>query len=124
MEQPTERFVHDLVNKIPALRRLLDEHVSDNDALLPHVFMGDLTRFVVQSYKGGYQQESPENDIGDLPCILSHLEQGMMSRNKEVQELVAVSFLENLDESDKSLRDLESMLGPALANELSKLRQV
>jgi len=41
------RFVQDLVFAIPELKPLLANHLADNDELLPHVFIGDLTRFVV-----------------------------------------------------------------------------
>src|SRR4051812_10910059 len=36
-------FVEELGRSFPGVQRLLNEHVSDYDEILPHVFMGDVT---------------------------------------------------------------------------------
>ena len=40
-------FVEELLRVVPELQPAYDAHLNDNTTLLPHVFMGDLTRFVI-----------------------------------------------------------------------------
>lgn len=40
-------FIEHLLRIIPELKQAYDEHLVDNDVLLPHVFMGDVTRFII-----------------------------------------------------------------------------
>jgi hypothetical protein len=48
MSESTISFVQDLVRQFQELRNLLKEHQEDNfGELLPHVFLGDVTRYVV-----------------------------------------------------------------------------
>jgi hypothetical protein len=44
----TERFVEDLLIAVPELQAVYKVHMDDNGTLLPHVFMGDDTRFALQ----------------------------------------------------------------------------
>ena len=39
-------FCRELAQQIPDIGEILTEHLSDYDELLPHVFMGDVTRYV------------------------------------------------------------------------------
>ena len=45
----TAHFVEHLLSKFPDLQPIDDSHMADNGELLPHVFMGSVTRFVVAS---------------------------------------------------------------------------
>jgi hypothetical protein len=40
-------FIKELLRTVPELQPAYAEHLNDNDTLLPHVFMGDVTRFVI-----------------------------------------------------------------------------
>jgi hypothetical protein len=110
---PNEAWIAKLVTQVPSLRRLHDEHVADNDELLPHVFMGDVTRFVESAVAAGPHR------IQMVREILAVLEQAAASAEPSVLELVSVSFLENLDRSAEGYEQLRSMMGPALREELA-----
>jgi hypothetical protein len=100
-------LVTKLVGEALALRPFLDDHVAFNNELLPHVFFGDVTRFVVSGFA-----EHPERRA-DTEKILVVLEEAMGSPDEDVQNLVSVSFCEKL---------LGGM-GPRLRAELAKYEQ-
>jgi hypothetical protein len=116
----THEFVRDLLLQVPDLQPLYKEHVEDNDELLPHVFMGDVTRFIV-ALNADSLSEGPDSTASErtLTKALDFLEQGMHKADK-VRELVAVSFLENLDQSDENYPSLKSHLGKSLLEQLAK----
>lgn len=110
-------FVEALVVDHPDLEALLDEHREDNmGEVLPHVFFGDLTRFVVAHHL------DPVADPTELDPLLATLDRGMLDGDDEVKELIAVSFLENLPYPDEDGADIIDRLGPALTAELETLR--
>lgn len=102
-----------LLERVPELRSTYDAHVHDYDELLPHVFFGDVTRYVVQQVRSG--EMGPSKPVGRL---LECLERCMASGDDQVKELVSVSFIENLAEYDDVLAVLRGLLGPKLEKEL------
>ena len=52
-----------LVQDIPELKPVYDEHIDDNDELLTHVFMADIVRFVEQLYDKDPKLCMPCEDI-------------------------------------------------------------
>jgi len=44
-------FVNRLIEKIPELRPLVDEHIEYHEALLSHVLFGDMTRWLIDLYR-------------------------------------------------------------------------
>lgn len=115
-----ENVTEGLLQRAPELRPLLDEHIQQYDELLPHVFFGDVTRFVMDRVRaeGGAGNHDPV-----ARRILGFLEDAMASSDENVQELVSVSFLENLDPSDPAYEELKAMLGPNLRRELENYRK-
>ena len=77
------------------MNRVYDKHIEDYDELLPHVFFGDLTRYVVELYKATLDCSQDKSKWDELDTILSYLEDGISGNDEEIQELIAVSFLEN-----------------------------
>lgn len=114
-----QSFAEKLVSEIPALAPLLAEHKSDNEELLPHVFFGDVTRYVSDLHKDSLKGN--RNAEETLRKILSALEAGMASGVEDVQELISVSFLENLDSEDADFQELKRLFGPKLVDELKNL---
>jgi hypothetical protein len=97
-----EALVRELVAEVTDLRPLLRKHLEDNlGEMLPHLFFGDISRWALD------QESRP---TGALSRLLSLLEDAFEQGVPEVQELLVVSFLENLP-SDSSLWD---ELGPRL----------
>ena len=85
-------FCNVLSQKFRAISDLRVRHVSDYGELLPHVFLADVTRHLLTTEKGRM-------------CIVRHLEDCFASCGCEIENLIAVSFLENLG----SLEELEQV---------------
>lgn len=103
-----------LSRSVSALEPVFLKHVHANGpSLLPHVFFGDVTRFVV----GGFSDKPTQRS--DSEKILALLEEAMGSPDEAVQNLVSVSFCENLM-GEKPLEAIRAAMGPKLRAELSK----
>ncbi|MBK9519659.1 MAG: hypothetical protein IPO09_20490 [Anaeromyxobacter sp.] len=100
-------FVEAVVQVLPGARRLLEDHVADNGSLLPHVFMGDVTRLAVTKVK----ETEHRHEVG---VLLSVLERSLEEGDLEVKELVQQSFVENLQGEPAAARAMSSMMGPRL----------
>lgn len=108
-----------ITSEIPEFSDIYEQHLIDNGQILPHVLMGDFTRFVVNSYKKS-KSSLKYKEIFDRSLDL--IENLITSKNKQLQELVQASFLENLHQveredyigikdclRDYSLRQLEAI---------------
>lgn len=118
MDTATE-FVSELVRTVPELSSRLSEHLSDYDELLPHVFMGAVTQFVMEL--NSQASKNPGANAADglvVDRIVACLERGMKTGDERVQELIGVSFLENLDQTDPYYPVLRQRLGEKLRKEL------
>jgi hypothetical protein len=94
--------------------RVYDEHVADYDELLPHVLLGELVRFLSSEVALHGAEATAVRQAMPL------LEQAMGSGDERLEELVAVSFLENLDASDPSFPAIRSLFGPRLQEQLKR----
>ncbi|HEV3024273.1 MAG TPA: hypothetical protein VGX76_17480 [Pirellulales bacterium] len=99
----------------PRSAKHFEEHRRDYGEVLPHVFFGDLTRFVQVAF--GCSRSSPARQIGSQ--IIRLLELGISSTDERLQELVSVSFLEDLDHDHAAFDDIVANLGPTLKKELA-----
>ena len=116
------RFIDSLVSQVSELRPVLDEHIRQNDELLPHVWMGDVTRFVVELYTDSAQKTgvAKASSFHILETILRAFEAEMESGDDEVKELIGVSFLENLDPEAQYYAPLKLLMGEELSKQLAK----
>ena len=83
---------------------------------LPNSVFGLLTQYVVDEYRRGF--------IGpDTPFdrAIHFLEEAMGAKDVEVQNLVWVSFLENLHIAEDDFEGIKARLGPKLRATLKKL---
>ncbi len=101
--------INQLLERVPELQSTYDVHIHDYDELLPHVFLGDVTRYVVQQVHSG--EMGTTKPVGR---ILDSLERCMESGDDQVKELVSVSFIENLAGHDDVLARLRALIGPNL----------
>jgi len=109
-------FIEALLRRVPNLKPVYDEHLAANDTLLPHVFMGDVTRFaIVEAEKPGSR--------GSLATLLGHFEDGLRTGSDEVRELIVVSFVENLMGETTGLKALKPLMGPSLKTEVERICQ-
>jgi hypothetical protein len=108
-------FVGALFFRFPELMPLLQEHLNDfDDTFLPHVLMGDITRWIVLQF-----HQDPNDPT--LRQMLSFIEAAFERASHDDRELIAVSFLENLPRVGQEDADIRAILGPALQNELQQI---
>jgi hypothetical protein len=108
----TKECISQLLDRIPELNSAYEEHIRDNGELLPHVFLGGVTRFVVREMRS--QEASPSKPV---QRIIEFFEQCMASGDEQVIELISVSFLENLLGEDDVLPNLKKLMGPNLVRQ-------
>jgi hypothetical protein len=98
------------VEALPELCGEWEEHLSDFGEALPHVFFGDVSRFVTRIVG--------TDDADVLARVCDALERLAAHDDESVVNLIHVSFIENLmwgDETEQAaLRQLERCCGPAL----------
>jgi hypothetical protein len=118
MSASTTAFARQLAGLSPALSTLLEEHIKDNfGELLPHLFLGDVTRHIVALA----QTPVPQASFAvrrELKTILEAIEHGYVTGNAELQELIAASFLENLPTKGEPGSEIRGMVGPELGRQL------
>jgi hypothetical protein len=103
MSTSAEDFVNRVVLEVPVLGPLLEEHTNFNQEILPHMFFGDVTRWF---------QEELERDPNspDALKLLRYIESSYDQLPDDAQNVIDVSFVENLDVKSAGVR----MLGPTL----------
>lgn len=107
-----DSFIPLLLQKLPELLPLYEEHMDDNfNELLPHVLFGDITRFVVSSYE-------EKKNLASLQRIFTLLDKAIQSKDNELRILISVSFLENLPQDKVCFPEIKRLLSPALQKEL------
>ncbi len=111
-----ETFADGLCATIPGFHLLYEEHIRDYDEVLPHVLLGDLVRFLTA------EVESHGDASAAVKPAMVLLERAMGSREPRIQELVAVSFLENLDPEHSSFSALRTLFGPRLEEQYQRIR--
>jgi hypothetical protein len=107
MNSTPNSLVKALAAEVPELHDLLEEHIHDYDEILPHVFFGDLTAWVIR--------QDPSSSAS-LDRVLAMLDEAFGSGSTAVEELVYVSFLEGL-RVDPALR---KHFGPHLSQGLDE----
>ena len=106
-------FVGVLVDRCPSLLPLLQEHLDTYDELLPHVFLGEVTPWIVERYQA-------DPDDPELRAALSYIDEYFGTSSPSDRELIGVSFLENLPRADEPGSEIRDALGPALRAHLDE----
>ncbi len=105
----TVEFCQTLAGKFPDIATILTEHIADNDELLPHVFLADVTRYV----------------LADGPCrkqVVKFLDESFASQGQDVEDLIAVSFVEYLVDSEELKTATEGVEVPQILGEWARQR--
>lgn len=116
--ESTHQLVRKLLAAAPTLSAVYCKHITDNDELLPHVFFGDLTRVCTRTV--GISTIADHSDVGR---ILDLLEREFITGDEDVKELISVSFLENLVQTESYYSTIKAYLGPSLTRELETYEQ-
>ena len=109
----SREFVKDIVEHVPLLETLYDTHLAENGSLLPHVFMTELTAFVTDEAT----RLGNAAALGELLALL----EAALGNDGEVDELIGVSFVENLIGEEAALAVLRPLMGPRLRGELDRV---
>lgn len=107
-------FVGALVYRFRVLMPLLQEHLDAYDEMIPHLFLGDVTRWIVDRVSGVAAVDPIIHDI------LAFFEVGFKAGGNSEKELISVSFLENFPLRSERGSDLRGLVGPELKKELEK----
>jgi len=113
MSDPVTDFIIRLTSISSALTAVYRQHMADQGDLLPHVLMGEVTRLVTVNIGS----ELPNW----LPEFLQQLEDGLVSRDSDIANLIAVSFVENLLGEDATIDALLPLMGEALRKEVKTI---
>lgn len=116
----SELLIERLVQAVPDLVPLYNEHITDYDEVLPHVFFGDVVRYLTQDFSGPDVRVLREQHHRHVLKVLRILDDAIMLADPDVLELLSVSFLENIDWSTPEGQWIRSSLGPGLRQELSR----
>lgn len=103
MSYTPSSLVRALAARVPDMEAVLHEHLEDYDGeLLPHIFFGELTQWVLDQSPGTSKF---------LDDVLKMLDDAYGAGPLDVKELIYVSFLEDL----RAGPELLSRFGPNLA---------
>jgi len=80
-------FATDIIQTLPETQRIVDEHIQFYEELLLHVLVADLLRYAIALFEGG--------DTENLHCLLAVMDRAMREGDPDVENAVAVSFVEN-----------------------------
>lgn len=107
-------LVGGLCLEFPELRALLQEHLDDYDCLLPHLFLADMSRWLVTRLL--------ERGAADptVTSVSKRLEQHFASGDEHPVELIAVSVLEILPLNDEVGADIRELLGPTMKDHVER----
>ena len=105
--------IHELIDRVPALRPVLEEHLDAYDTLLPHVLMGDITRWLIDRFRLDPHDQSMQD-------ALEFLDRSFTTSRGADTELIAASFLENLPRAGEDGAGLRDRVGPALREHLER----
>lgn len=137
MSEITVVFIRDLAKQFSALEPLLLDHIEANGEVLPHVFFYSVALYAVGLLKpstdatvfalsdkqlDAFQaliRKSPRGRLNELTDLLRHLEDAYASGDDEIQNLIAVSFIENLPHRSERGAEILDMLGPNMRRQLN-----
>ena len=84
MSMTTNAFCEMLADEVPEIKTIINEHLRDNDELLPYVFFSDVTRYVLFDGKARIK-------------VVEFLEKHFHRLGPAIENLIAVAFVENID---------------------------
>jgi hypothetical protein len=116
------RFIDELLRAAPDFERVYEEHLMEYDEVLPHVLMGEFTRWfisTVRSVAPPAARTVPSSPA--LAPVLELLEREWEEGVGSVRELVSASFLENLHQAGPDYQRVKSTLGPRLRDQLARV---
>lgn len=115
----SDELFKNIVAACPPFEAQVAEHIADNDEILGHVLMGDVGRLVESHFTGSSTIAVGPPTEDQVRAVLGVLDQAMLCGDAYTQNVIAVSFVEYLD-NEPYFDRLEPMLGPGLRLELER----
>jgi hypothetical protein len=113
--ESTVDFLRRLADAVPSLRERVAEHFRRfNGRPLPHAFMGEIVFEAIRFASTGKAEV--------VQPLIDFLE-SEFGRDEDVDNVIAVSFIEMLPQPGERGADIEAVLGPKLRAELESQRQ-
>ena len=110
----------DLLSTSPALVPIYREHLALHDALLPEVFMAQVTGWLSGTMHAAGERTIPGGAAGDAArTVVGVIETHLTSGDAEVRELITLSFLDSIDASPAN-EFLRLHFGPSLRAEAAR----
>ena len=106
-------FLHRMADEVPFLRQQVFEHFEEYRHPLAHVFVGGSVSWVCALYAAGH--------VDTVRPLLDFLEREF-EQDPEVDNVIAVSFVEMLPFPGEPGAEIEHALGPKLRAELDRQR--
>ena len=107
---------HVLLRAVPEFLATYEEHVRDYDEVLTQLLFGDLTRFILDAYERG------DDDLVDR--ALAVLDRLMAEGDDDTQNVVAVSFIEDIEYGDsRADATFVAQWGPDLREERERQKR-
>lgn len=110
----------DLLSTAPGLVPIYREHLSRHDALLPDLFLAQVTGWLGGTVRAAGGASAPGGAGGDVAqALVGVIESHLTSGDAEVRELITLAFLDSLAASPAS-EVLRRHFGPALRAEAAR----
>jgi hypothetical protein len=109
-----ESFIEELLGAAPIFKPAFAEHLNDNKKLLPHVFMGEVTRLVIA-------EAATTKESRTLAPLIDVVEEALTIGSQDVKDLIRVSFVENLIGEPAAVRTIRKLMGPTLKREVEAM---
>jgi len=112
-------FIESLTSSFPELRSLLETHLADNAGeVLHHVFLGEVVFWLVKLYSA---HKGDHESMLLIHRLITFIEDAFVRGDEATQELIAVSFVENLPSTGEPGASIRQFLGPALEEQFQRL---
>jgi hypothetical protein len=112
-----ERLVRILGERFSDVAPIYKEHRESFGEILPHIFFGELTRWMLSLLEPASGSTTAERRQ-KLRDVLEVLEKSYAEGDEEMREFFSASFLEKLPKPGESGSEIREMLGPRLSEEL------
>jgi hypothetical protein len=100
-------LVERVARNIPPFKNIFEDHVKFYEELLPHILFGEITPVAIDFESGSNQEKEY------LRTFLDILEEELLFDDQESRDVIALSFLENL-QGRGHLKKMKKLMGPRL----------
>ena len=107
-------FLDALARDVPECQSVVVEHLEDNDGVLLHLLVADLRRFAIKSFDAG------QSDVTDR--LLALVDVALREGTDDVQNAMAVSFVEDTGWWDRSMQPFIEAWPAGLRAEVDRQR--